>query len=133
RRPVGGDRRADPHRHRRTADRGGRDRSAPHHPADGGRLRRRLRAGGVGGSSGPGDQPGRAARRTPRTRLAPIGSSGGCPVSAPSVTRRLLPAAATRRLPRWLDAILESLGLPLLLLGVWALSALVSPNRYFPA
>jgi ABC-type nitrate/sulfonate/bicarbonate transport system permease component len=54
-------------------------------------------------------------------------------VSAPAVTRRLLPAGATRRLPRWLDGLLEAVGLPLLLLGAWALSALISPNRYFPA
>ena len=54
-------------------------------------------------------------------------------MSAPSATRRLLPAAASRRLPRWLDRLLEAIGLPLLLLGLWALSALVSPNRYFPA
>ncbi len=54
-------------------------------------------------------------------------------MSAPAVTRRLLPASATRRLPRWLDKLLEAVGLPLLLLGLWALSALVSPNRYFPA
>jgi ABC-type nitrate/sulfonate/bicarbonate transport system, permease component len=54
-------------------------------------------------------------------------------VTAPSATRRLLPAGATRRLPRWLDGILEAVGLPLVLLGMWALSALVSPNRYFPA
>ena len=38
-----------------------------------------------------------------------------------------------RRLPRWLDGILEAVGLPLVLLGLWALSALLSPNRYFPA
>lgn len=49
------------------------------------------------------------------------------------VTPRLLPAAARRRLPRWLDGLLEAVGLPLVLLGIWALSALVSPNRYFPA
>jgi len=54
-------------------------------------------------------------------------------VSAPAVTRRLLPASATRRLPRWLDGLLEAVGLPLALLGLWALSALLSPNRYFPA
>jgi ABC-type nitrate/sulfonate/bicarbonate transport system permease component len=54
-------------------------------------------------------------------------------VSAPVATRRLLPAGATRRLPRWLDGLLEAVGLPLVLLGIWALSALVSPNRYFPA
>jgi len=54
-------------------------------------------------------------------------------VSAPAATRRLLPAGATRRLPRWLDGLLEAVGLPLLLLGAWALSALISPNRYFPA
>lgn len=54
-------------------------------------------------------------------------------MSAPAVTRRLLPAGATRRLPRWLDGLLEAVGLPLVLLGAWALSALISPNRYFPA
>jgi ABC-type nitrate/sulfonate/bicarbonate transport system permease component len=54
-------------------------------------------------------------------------------VSAPAATRRMMPAAASRRLPRWLDTILEAVGLPLVLLGLWALSALVSPNRYFPA
>jgi ABC-type nitrate/sulfonate/bicarbonate transport system permease component len=54
-------------------------------------------------------------------------------VSAPAVTRRLLPATATRRLPRWLDGLLEAMGLPLVLLGLWALSALLAPNRYFPA
>jgi ABC-type nitrate/sulfonate/bicarbonate transport system permease component len=54
-------------------------------------------------------------------------------VSAPAVTRRLLPASATRRLPRWLDGLLEAVGLPLVLLGLWALSALLAPNRYFPA
>jgi ABC-type nitrate/sulfonate/bicarbonate transport system permease component len=54
-------------------------------------------------------------------------------VSAPAATRRLLPASATRRLPRWLDGLLEAIGLPLLLLGLWALSALFAPNRYFPA
>lgn len=54
-------------------------------------------------------------------------------MSAPAVTRRLLPASATRRLPRWLDGLLEAVGLPLALLGLWALSALLSPNRYFPA
>ena len=54
-------------------------------------------------------------------------------MSTPTATRRLLPAAARRRLPRWLDGILESVGLPLVLLGIWALSALISPNRYFPA
>lgn len=42
-------------------------------------------------------------------------------------------AKTRRRLPRWLDGILESVGLPLVLLGLWALSALLSPNRYFPA
>lgn len=54
-------------------------------------------------------------------------------MSAPAVTRRLLPATATRRLPRWLDGLLEAMGLPLVLLGLWALSALLAPNRYFPA
>jgi ABC-type nitrate/sulfonate/bicarbonate transport system permease component len=54
-------------------------------------------------------------------------------VSAPAATRRLLPASATRRLPRWLDGLLEAMGLPLVLLGLWALSALLAPNRYFPA
>jgi ABC-type nitrate/sulfonate/bicarbonate transport system permease component len=54
-------------------------------------------------------------------------------VSAPAVTRRLLPRSATRRLPRWLDGLLEAIGLPLLLLGLWALSALIAPNRRFPA
>lgn len=54
-------------------------------------------------------------------------------MSAPAVTRRLLPASATRRLPRWLDGLLEAVGLPLVLLGLWALSALLAPNRYFPA
>ena len=54
-------------------------------------------------------------------------------MSAPAATRRMMPAGASRRLPRWLDKLLEAIGLPLLLLGVWALSALVSPNRYFPA
>jgi ABC-type nitrate/sulfonate/bicarbonate transport system permease component len=54
-------------------------------------------------------------------------------VSAPAVTRRLLPAGASRRLPQWLDKLLEAIGLPVVLLGLWALSALVSPNRYFPA
>lgn len=41
--------------------------------------------------------------------------------------------ARRRRIPRWLDGILESVGLPLVLLGLWALSALLSPNRYFPS
>ncbi len=54
-------------------------------------------------------------------------------MSAPAVTPRLLPAAARRRLPRWLDGLLEAVGLPLVLLGVWALSALVAPNNRFPA
>jgi ABC-type nitrate/sulfonate/bicarbonate transport system permease component len=54
-------------------------------------------------------------------------------VSAPAATRRMLPTAASRRLPRWLDKLLEAVGLPIVLLGLWALSALVSPNRYFPA
>lgn len=54
-------------------------------------------------------------------------------MSAPAATRRMMPAGASRRLPRWLDKLLEAIGLPLLLLGAWALSALVSPNRYFPA
>ncbi|MGB3910962.1 MAG: ABC transporter permease [Pseudolysinimonas sp.] len=54
-------------------------------------------------------------------------------MSAPAVTRRLLPASATRRLPRWLDGLLEAIGLPLVLLGLWALSALIAPNRRFPA
>ncbi|WP_191283409.1 ABC transporter permease [Pseudolysinimonas yzui] len=45
----------------------------------------------------------------------------------------MLPASATRRLPRWLDGLLEAVGLPLVLLVLWALSALVAPNRYFPA
>ena len=54
-------------------------------------------------------------------------------MSAPAATRRLLPASATRRLPRWLDGLLEAMGLPLVLLGLWALSALLAPNRYFPA
>jgi ABC-type nitrate/sulfonate/bicarbonate transport system permease component len=38
-----------------------------------------------------------------------------------------------RRLPGWLGKLLEAIGLPLVLLALWALSALVSPNRYFPA
>lgn len=54
-------------------------------------------------------------------------------MSAPAATRRLLPNGATRRLPRWLDSLLEAVGLPLLLLGLWALSALIAPNRRFPA
>lgn len=54
-------------------------------------------------------------------------------MSAPAVTRRLLPTSATRRLPRWLDGLLEAIGLPLVLLGLWALSALIAPNRRFPA
>jgi ABC-type nitrate/sulfonate/bicarbonate transport system permease component len=54
-------------------------------------------------------------------------------VSAPAVTPRLIPAAARRRLPRWLDGFLEAVGLPLVLLALWALSALLSPNRYFPS
>lgn len=54
-------------------------------------------------------------------------------MSAPTATGRLLPASATHRLPRWLDKLLEAIGLPILLLGAWALSALISPNRYFPA
>jgi ABC-type nitrate/sulfonate/bicarbonate transport system permease component len=54
-------------------------------------------------------------------------------VSAPAVTRRLLPRTASRRLPRWLDGLLEAIGLPLVLLGLWALSALIAPNRRFPA
>lgn len=54
-------------------------------------------------------------------------------MSAPAVTRRLLPASASRRMPRWLDGLLEAVGLPLVLLALWALSALLAPNRYFPA
>lgn len=54
-------------------------------------------------------------------------------MSAPAATRRLLPASASRRLPRWLDKLLEAIGLPLVLLGLWALSALIAPNRRFPA
>lgn len=54
-------------------------------------------------------------------------------MSAPAVTRRLLPTSASRRLPRWLDGLLEAIGLPLVLLALWALSALVAPNRRFPA
>jgi ABC-type nitrate/sulfonate/bicarbonate transport system permease component len=54
-------------------------------------------------------------------------------VSARTATGRMLPASARRRLPRWLDKLLEAIGLPLVLLALWALSALVSPNRYFPA
>jgi ABC-type nitrate/sulfonate/bicarbonate transport system permease component len=42
-------------------------------------------------------------------------------------------ARVSRRLPNWLDKLLEAVGLPLLLLGIWALSALLAPNRYFPA
>lgn len=54
-------------------------------------------------------------------------------MSATSVTPRLIPAAARRRLPRWLDGLLEAVGLPLVLLGAWALSAVIAPDRYFPA
>ena len=54
-------------------------------------------------------------------------------MSAPAVTRRLMPSGASRLLPRWLDKLFEAIGLPLVLLGLWALSALLSPNRYFPS
>ena len=54
-------------------------------------------------------------------------------MSAPAATRRVLPGSVTSRLPRWLDKLLEAIGLPIVLLGLWALSALISPNRYFPA
>ena len=48
-------------------------------------------------------------------------------------TVRVTPPAVRRRLPLWLNSMLEVLELPLLLLGIWALSALLAPNRYFPA
>lgn len=44
-----------------------------------------------------------------------------------------IPTVRRSRLPRWLDGILETLALPLVLLGLWSLSALISPNRYFPS
>ncbi len=54
-------------------------------------------------------------------------------MNAPIATMRLTPPAARRRLPLWLNSMLEALELPLVLLGIWALSALLAPNRYFPA
>jgi ABC-type nitrate/sulfonate/bicarbonate transport system permease component len=54
-------------------------------------------------------------------------------VSTPAVTRRLLPRSASRRLPRRLDGLLEAIGLPLVLLGIWALLGVIAPNRRFPA
>ena len=49
------------------------------------------------------------------------------PIARPDATSR------RRRLPRWLDGILAAVGLPLLLLSIWALSAVIAPNRYFPS
>ena len=59
-------------------------------------------------------------------------------MTAPATTSQapaVRPDATTRRrrLPRWLDGILAAVGLPLVLLTVWALSAVVAPNRYFPS
>ncbi len=54
-------------------------------------------------------------------------------MSTPAVTRRLFPRSASRRLPRRLDGLLEAIGLPLVLLGIWALLGVIAPNRRFPA
>jgi ABC-type nitrate/sulfonate/bicarbonate transport system permease component len=54
-------------------------------------------------------------------------------VNSRIATVRLTPPAARRRLPHWLNSMLEALELPLVLLAIWALSALLAPNRYFPA
>lgn len=37
------------------------------------------------------------------------------------------------RMPRWISGTLEILALPLIILGLWSLSAAVSPNNRFPA
>ncbi len=52
---------------------------------------------------------------------------------SPVATFRLTPERARRRLPLWVNSLLEALELPLVLLAIWALSALLAPSRYFPA